>query len=191
MQQQRQQQQLQQQPYLPMPGMPGMLLPPLAGSRLPQVTPAGLPGAYPAAAGMGAYAPSATGNSQLLGLDLGLDTSGAFSYGAGTLAPAGTNSGSLSAEGHGGDDGVGGGDSRRNKTVRQQEANKVAQQRYRERKKQKFHEMEGQIEALTQQLNALQALQNRNQMLEVRAGGGGRRKLGLGARRADLKGLAD
>ena len=118
-------------------------------------------------------------NSQLLGLDLGLDTSGAFSYGAGTLAPAGTNSGSLSAEGHGGDDGVGGGDSRRNKTVRQQEANKVAQQRYRERKKQKFHEMEGQIEALTQQLNALQALQNRNQMLEVRPG------LGLGDEREE------
>lgn len=52
------------------------------------------------------------------------------------------------------------------KTVKQQEANKVAQQRYRERKKQKYVEMEQTVAQLQGQLRALQALQQRNEILE-------------------------
>lgn len=54
----------------------------------------------------------------------------------------------------------------RHKTVRQQEANKVAQQRYRERKKQKFQELERTVDELRDQLSDLQALQQRNNILE-------------------------
>lgn len=54
----------------------------------------------------------------------------------------------------------------RHKTVRQQEANKIAQQRYRERKKQKFQELERTVDELRDQLSDLQALQQRNNILE-------------------------
>jgi hypothetical protein len=59
--------------------------------------------------------------------------------------------------------GAGGG---RHKTVRQQEANRIAQQRYRERKKQKFQELERTVDELRDQLSDLQALQQRNNILE-------------------------
>jgi hypothetical protein len=54
----------------------------------------------------------------------------------------------------------------RGKTARQQEANKIAQQRYRERKKAKFQDMEKQVDGLRQQLASLQAVQQRNSILE-------------------------
>jgi hypothetical protein len=54
----------------------------------------------------------------------------------------------------------------RNKSVRQQEANKVAQQRYRERKKQKFSELEKQVELMQQELAKLETVAARNQILE-------------------------
>ena len=52
------------------------------------------------------------------------------------------------------------------KSGRQQQANKVAQQRYRERKKQKYAEMEKTVEDLKEKLANLQALTKRNAMLE-------------------------
>jgi hypothetical protein len=54
----------------------------------------------------------------------------------------------------------------RNKSARQQEANKIAQQRYRERKKQKFSELENQVELMRQELSKLQTVAQRNQILE-------------------------
>lgn len=54
----------------------------------------------------------------------------------------------------------------RGKTARQQEANKIAQQRYRERKKAKFQDMEKQVEVLRKELASLQAVQQRNSILE-------------------------
>lgn len=52
------------------------------------------------------------------------------------------------------------------KSGRQQAANKVAQQRYRERKKQKYAEMEKTVAELKAQLSDLHALTRRNSMLE-------------------------
>jgi hypothetical protein len=52
------------------------------------------------------------------------------------------------------------------KSGRQQQANKVAQQRYRERKKQKYAEMEKTVENMKEKLANLQALTKRNAMLE-------------------------
>ena len=52
------------------------------------------------------------------------------------------------------------------KSGRQQAANKVAQQRYRERKKQKYAEMEKTVAELKAQLADLHALTRRNSMLE-------------------------
>ena len=54
----------------------------------------------------------------------------------------------------------------RNKTTRQQESNKLAQQKYRERKKNKFVEMEKQVEKMNQELAALRAVKSRNTILE-------------------------
>lgn len=59
-----------------------------------------------------------------------------------------------------------GGSGARFKSHKQQEANKIAQQRYRERKKQKFSEMERTVGELQQQLAALQSMQQRNKILE-------------------------
>jgi hypothetical protein len=70
------------------------------------------------------------------------------------------------ADSHGTSQGNSHGDSKVRKSAKQQEANKVAQQRYRDRKKQKYQEMEAQVGVLSQQLAALQALQGRNQLLE-------------------------
>ncbi|PSC67155.1 golgin subfamily B member, partial [Micractinium conductrix] len=141
----------------------GMLLPGMAGAaagqlnggmQLPLPVPMGLPRGM-----LGMQVPGLMpgGGPQLMGLNLPLD------YGAasgGGLTAAGPNlSGTLSG-GHGDDDGSG--DGKHKKT----EANKVAQQRYRERKKAKFNEMESTIEALSKQLQQLQALQSRNQILE-------------------------
>lgn len=50
--------------------------------------------------------------------------------------------------------------------VDKQEANKVAQQRYRERKKQRFQELEAQVHALHQELAAANAVLNQNKLLE-------------------------
>jgi len=52
------------------------------------------------------------------------------------------------------------------KSGKQQAANKIAQQRYRERKKQKYVEMEKAVKHMEQQLANLQALNKRNSMLE-------------------------
>lgn len=52
------------------------------------------------------------------------------------------------------------------KSGKQQAANKIAQQRYRERKKQKYVEMEKAVKNMEQQLANLQALNKRNSMLE-------------------------
>jgi len=52
------------------------------------------------------------------------------------------------------------------KTKSQQEANKVAQQRYRERKKQKFHELELQVKELEDQLASADAVKAQNKLLE-------------------------
>jgi len=68
-----------------------------------------------------------------------------------------------SAEYAGAEHVIGGG---RNKSVRQQEANKIAQQRYRERKKQKFSELEKQVELMQQELAKLETVAARNQILE-------------------------
>ena len=54
----------------------------------------------------------------------------------------------------------------RNKSARQQEANKIAQQRYRERKKQKFSELEKQVELMQQELAKLETVAARNEILE-------------------------
>jgi hypothetical protein len=62
--------------------------------------------------------------------------------------------------------GAGGGSHHRNKSVRQQEANKIAQQRYRERKKQKFSELEKQVELMQQELAKLETVAARNEILE-------------------------
>ena len=69
--------------------------------------------------------------------------------------------------GEGGGQRYSGGDKgNRGKSARQQEANKIAQQRYRERKKQKFEDMAKQVELLRQELSQLQSVQARNQILE-------------------------
>jgi flagellar motor protein MotB len=99
----------------------------------------------------------------MLGLDLPAGGAYAAAYAPGA-APLAQLSGGLGDDSQGG--GSQGGDSKHRKTAKQQEANKIAQQRYRERKKQKFHEMEAQIGQLSRQLAALQALQSRNQILE-------------------------
>lgn len=52
------------------------------------------------------------------------------------------------------------------KTKSQQEANKVAQQRYRERKKQKFHELELLVKELEDQLVSADAVKAQNKLLE-------------------------
>ena len=52
------------------------------------------------------------------------------------------------------------------KSTRAQEANKAAQQRYRERKKAKFVELESTVAALQHELDQLRGLQRRNQILE-------------------------
>jgi hypothetical protein len=162
----------------------GMLLPngaPLLNDgapapSLPMVQPGGglgmLPGGFAGAAPMPAAAvaapPFGLGGLSgaplgMPGLDMPLDPTGVGGFGTASV--------SLSAGlGRGGDEalsGEGGGGKGRNKTAKQQEANKIAQQRYRERKKAKFHEMEDQIATLSKQLQALQALQSRNQILEV------------------------
>ncbi|PRW58753.1 hypothetical protein C2E21_2067 [Chlorella sorokiniana] len=161
----------------------GMLLPngaPLLNGgapapSLPMVQPGGglgmLPGGFAGAAPMPAAAvaapPFGLGGLSgaplgMPGLDMPLDPTGVGGFGTASV--------SLSAGlGRGGDEalsGEGGGGKGRNKTAKQQEANKIAQQRYRERKKAKFHEMEDQIATLSKQLQALQALQSRNQILE-------------------------
>ena len=156
-------------------GQPGMMLPAMpAGGALPQMVmapqqQAGLPVAAAGALPMGMlggggglpdpYAPvppatsptpfGAPGGGPMMGLDLQLNGGG---YGGGGGAPPAAQ--------------LSGGDSKHRKTAKQQEANKIAQQRYRERKKQKFVEMEAQISVLSKQLAALQALQSRNQILE-------------------------
>jgi hypothetical protein len=66
----------------------------------------------------------------------------------------------------GADSGSAGGGGGRFKSTKQHEANKVAQQRYRERKKAKYSEMEATVGALQAQLAQLQALAQRNQILE-------------------------
>lgn len=78
-------------------------------------------------------------------------------------SPDGTHSGGdVSVQRHSGNEKGG----RGGKNARQQEANKIAQQRYRERKKQKFHDMEKQVELLRQELANFQSVQARNQILE-------------------------
>lgn len=94
---------------------------------------------------------------------LGLRSSGAAAAG-GSLS-GGEGSGGDTSGGHHGGPGLKAG----HKSMRQQEANKAAQQRYREKKKQKFHEMEHEIGLLKEQLATLQAVVHRNKILEVRA----------------------
>ena len=53
------------------------------------------------------------------------------------------------------------------RTPRQQEQNKQAQQRYRERRKLKVTEMEGQVGAMQQQLAELQSVIKQNVALQV------------------------
>ncbi|EFN57652.1 expressed protein [Chlorella variabilis] len=166
-------------------GQPGMMLPAMpAGGALPQMVmapqqQAGLPVAAAGALPMGMlggggglpdpYAPvppatsptpfGAPGGGPMMGLDLQLNGGG---YGGGGGAPPAAQLSGDDSQGGGSQ----GGDSKHRKTAKQQEANKIAQQRYRERKKQKFVEMEAQISVLSKQLAALQALQSRNQILE-------------------------
>ena len=52
------------------------------------------------------------------------------------------------------------------KSGKQQAANKIAQQRYRERKKQKYAEMEHAVKEMEEQIAGMQALNKRNSMLE-------------------------
>ncbi len=236
-------------PTGPAPLTGGMLLPngtPLLNGGAPQpglplgqpggglgMLPGGFAGAVPMAPGLAAppFGLGGLGSAPLgmPGLDVPLDPTGVGGFGAASV--------SLSAGlGRGGDEaasaeGGSGGGKGRHKTAKQQEANKIAQQRYRERKKvsgqqggvgarswrgagcglatcapacsacqklpasspcpsickacsqhcrnlchtcntpqAKFHEMEEQIAMLSKQLQALQALQSRNQILEVRQG---------------------
>lgn len=151
-----------------MPAMPAMgggaqgsLSLPLGLMGMPGM-PGGLPGSLPGGPNhyMGAAADG--GNGGLPNLDLSYLDPAAGGSGGGYCGGGGIGadvSGTLS----GGDEHHSGG---QRKSVKQQEANKVAQQRYRERKKQKFHEMEATIDQLSKQLQALQALQSRNSILE-------------------------
>lgn len=124
------------------------------------------PGADAAAGGKAAkLAPGQSagmGGMPGMGLPSGLDLPPLDGVGAGPGIAGSLRPSTSAGEGSGGE----GGSGKQKKTLKQQEANKIAQQRYRERKKQKFHEMEATIEQLTQQLQALQALQSRNQILE-------------------------
>ncbi|KAL4448105.1 hypothetical protein ABPG75_005324 [Micractinium tetrahymenae] len=141
-------------------GMPAGGLP--GGGQLPALGMMGLPGGLPAGYSNGGGMP---GMGLPAGLDLSLDASGGLAGArpnmSGSLRPS-TSAG----EGSGGEGGSAAAGGKQRKTLKQQEANKIAQQRYRERKKQKFHEMEATIEQLTKQLQSLQALQSRNQILE-------------------------
>lgn len=159
-------------------GQAGMMMVGPDGSALPMVAPGGLgmmPGGYGAAPqqlqalqpGAGAPYVGANGLGALPGLPgMDLGVGGAGGYGGGVSASLSV--GYTADDGGGSGPEGGGGRSGRCKTVKQQEANKVAQQRYRERKKARFQEMEAQVEVLSKQLAALQALQSRNQILEVR-----------------------
>ncbi len=55
----------------------------------------------------------------------------------------------------------------RARTLRQQEQNKQAQQRYRQRKKAKVVEMESQVSAMQQQMTELQRVMKHNVALQV------------------------
>ncbi len=129
--------------------------------------PSAQPGMVPAGQGV-------VGGGRGMDPQLSFDLATAFDYGAIGLGSSGAAAagGSLSGgEGSGGDTSGGhhGGAGLKagHKNMRQQEANKAAQQRYREKKKQKFHEMEHQISLLKEQLVSLQAVVHRNKILEV------------------------
>jgi hypothetical protein len=56
---------------------------------------------------------------------------------------------------------------RTKRNARQQQQNKAAQQRYRERRKQRFHEMEAALTAVQEQMQSLGNVQNENLALQV------------------------
>ncbi len=56
---------------------------------------------------------------------------------------------------------------RTKRNAKQQQQNKAAQQRYRERRKQKFHEMEAALNAVTEQMEAMGDVKNQNTELQV------------------------
>ncbi|KAL4444881.1 hypothetical protein ABPG77_003931 [Micractinium sp. CCAP 211/92] len=165
---------------MPMPasqlsGLPGTMPSSAGVSGMPA---ASLPGGMPGSAqlpglGMmglsGGLSPGYAGSSGMPGMGFpgGMDLPPLDMGAAGPGIPGTLHPSTSAGDGSGGEGGgatAGGG--KLKKTLKQQEANKIAQQRYRERKKQKFHEMEATIEQLTRQLQALQALQSRNQILE-------------------------
>ncbi|MEW5303522.1 MAG: hypothetical protein WDW38_001856 [Sanguina aurantia] len=64
--------------------------------------------------------------------------------------------------------GAGGAKKKRTRNNQQMELNRVAQQRYRERKKAEYNELQSAVDQLTAQLAAIRALEARNEDLEIR-----------------------
>jgi hypothetical protein len=70
----------------------------------------------------------------------------------------GANMGNLDSGGRG---------ARAKRNARQQQQNKAAQQRYRERRKQRYNDMEAALTAVQDQMKALGDVQNQNLALQV------------------------
>ncbi|KAL4859779.1 hypothetical protein ACK3TF_000063 [Chlorella vulgaris] len=143
----------------------------MAGSMQPQFMEAALGGAVQPTMHMLPGMQGSGGTTGIFGAapapyaGLGLQLGGGYPVGP-SAALLSSGPAVQPADSHGTSQGNSHGDSKVRKSAKQQEANKVAQQRYRDRKKQKYQEMEAQVGVLSQQLAALQALQGRNQLLE-------------------------